>query len=121
MLNVSLPFQVMEQIIKNFPVMYLFRWNTNGEYGSLCSVAEPSLYLSVKDKLITLSPTPDFSFKINLNTHKNRMASRNLLPHISFAFSFSLIPGWPFVVYSDQCTFDEDPEMKKDKEIPAIL
>ncbi|XP_026787316.1 uncharacterized protein LOC113537164 [Pangasianodon hypophthalmus] len=106
----------------NFPGTHLFRWDTNGEYGSLRSVAEPNQYLSVSEsKVITLRSTPDLSFRINLNTPKSRMASSSLHPLTPFMFGLSLIQNWPSVAYSVHSTFDDDSDMKKDRKIQAIL
>lgn len=73
--------------------MYLFRLDTNGEYGSLCSAVAPEQYLSVSEnKEIILSSKQEFSFKINLNTHEVRETLRILNPMDPIIIALSLIP-----------------------------
>ncbi|KAF4074257.1 hypothetical protein AMELA_G00237530 [Ameiurus melas] len=80
---VKLSLGPINQPFDGFPEKYLFRWETNDEYGSLRSVAEPEQYLSVSQGLvITLSsePYPGFRFKpTNLNIPANSLASRNIV------------------------------------------
>ncbi|MCJ8747026.1 hypothetical protein PDJAM_G00148840, partial [Pangasius djambal] len=49
---------------ENFSKGFLFRWENNGEYGSLCSVAEPSQYLCVFKNKVTISSNPDLGFRV---------------------------------------------------------
>ncbi|KAB5528666.1 hypothetical protein PHYPO_G00142860 [Pangasianodon hypophthalmus] len=50
---------------KKFSERFLFRWaENNGEYGSLCSVAEPSQYLCVCKNQVTISSNPDLGFRV---------------------------------------------------------
>ncbi|KAF4074268.1 hypothetical protein AMELA_G00237540 [Ameiurus melas] len=55
---------------KMFSDRFLFRWaDHNNEYGSLCSVADPSQYLHVLDKDVILMPKPYSGFRVrNLDT-----------------------------------------------------
>ncbi|MCI4392815.1 hypothetical protein PGIGA_G00150340 [Pangasianodon gigas] len=62
---------------KKFSERFLFRWaENNGEYGSLCSVAEPSQYLCVCKNKVTISSNPDLGFRVQFlesNSFKIRM------------------------------------------------
>ncbi|KAM9446928.1 uncharacterized protein Hap1MRO34_023397 [Clarias gariepinus] len=50
-----------------FSNRFLFKWaEDNGEYGSLCLVEEPNLYLHVHDDKVTLSSKPNLGFRVQV-------------------------------------------------------
>lgn len=67
-----LPLQIQPKSeFKHFSKSFLFKWENNGEYGSLCSVVEPKQYLHVLNNQVTLDAKPDIGFRIQFLESKN--------------------------------------------------
>ncbi|KAM9447280.1 uncharacterized protein Hap1MRO34_023709 [Clarias gariepinus] len=80
--SVSMRLEPTTKPLAEFPKRYLFKWDSNGQFGSLCSMEEPGQYLAVKDSIIILSSLRDESFRINLNNvESNKIVS--FQPYIS--------------------------------------
>ncbi|XP_017306751.1 uncharacterized protein LOC108255343 isoform X1 [Ictalurus punctatus] len=64
---------------KMFSNRFLFRWaQHNKEYGSLCSVVDPSQYLHVLDKDVVLMPKPYCGFRVQFLDSNNRKPKRSV-------------------------------------------
>ncbi|XP_060762719.1 uncharacterized protein LOC132872131 [Neoarius graeffei] len=110
-----------DEPFKDIPERVLFKWETNKEYGSLHSVAEPSQYLSVKNSVISISTTPDPSFRINLNTQVNKRIPVSFNPTVQFMWNLQFLQDWTSGAYLDHSTSDDDSDMKKDRKIPSVF